>query len=625
MKAVIRSLTVENFKGFDFFSLVIDGKNADVTGANATGKTSLYDGFLWLFTDKDSQGRSNFEVKPLNKDGVKVEGLEPPTVTAEMDFDGEIVEFKKSLLEKWVRPRGKAEPEFKGNEFKYWIDGEPVKKKKWDARLENFVQGDFLRLLTNPFYFASMAWKERRNLLVKVCGDVTDADVIASSEALAGLPELLGRYSVDARRAVISEDKAKKSKRKGEVPARIDELKRSVESEDSRTVEEIKERIAFLESSVGANGVAGKKQELKRAEKALDQARKRADGERRDNTGLVDYNIRKKKGEIERLDEKEKDCVARVESARGVLENAKTELQDLRGEYRELSQKKPQGEKFCPYCEAELSGDKLQEAMDRARADIAKELEKINERGKNAKERVEREEKEITRLQAEIEAVKKDRESARKEVALLEVKKKEAADARNEADDEADAEIERIERLRAEIEAAEKGEGDTTELEKSLCYERDCLAGKQNREKVAERISELKAEEKELAQAVEALEKEEALLDLFIKTKVEMLEDKINGFFDFARFRMYEVYNNGNVSEACEILYNGVPFHSGLNRGAQINVGLDIIRALSLYYGVSLPVWVDNAEAVSELADPGGQVVGLYVAPAGEGLRVRVK
>ena len=56
-----------------------------------------------------------------------------------------------------------------------------------------------------------------------------------------------------------------------------------------------------------------------------------------------------------------------------------------------------------------------------------------------------------------------------------------------------------------------------------------------------------------------------------------------------------------------------MPYGSGLNNGARINVGLDIIRTLSEHYGIKAPVFVDNAESVTDLIDPGTQMIKLVV------------
>jgi chromosome segregation ATPase len=136
------------------------------------------------------------------------------------------------------------------------------------------------------------------------------------------------------------------------------------------------------------------------------------------------------------------------------------------------------------------------------------------------------------------------------------------------------------------------------------------------------RIQELKEQEKELAKAFEKLESEMYLTEQFIRTKVNMLESKINSRFKLARFKLFEQQINGGLSEVCEALFNGVPYSGGLNNAARINVGLDIINTLSEHYGFTAPIFIDNAEAVTQLIDTRGQQIRLIVSEQDKALRI---
>jgi len=56
-----------------------------------------------------------------------------------------------------------------------------------------------------------------------------------------------------------------------------------------------------------------------------------------------------------------------------------------------------------------------------------------------------------------------------------------------------------------------------------------------------------------------------------------------------------------------------VPYGYGLNTGAEINVGLDIVRTLSAHYGIKAPIFIDHAESVTDILDPGTQTIKLMV------------
>ena len=78
---------------------------------------------------------------------------------------------------------------------------------------------------------------------------------------------------------------------------------------------------------------------------------------------------------------------------------------------------------------------------------------------------------------------------------------------------------------------------------------------------------------------------------------------------------MFEPQINGGVKDVCQATYNGVAVNKGLNTAATINVGLDIVNALSTYYGVTAPVFIDNAESITNIIDSDSQLIKMYVTP----------
>ena len=139
------------------------------------------------------------------------------------------------------------------------------------------------------------------------------------------------------------------------------------------------------------------------------------------------------------------------------------------------------------------------------------------------------------------------------------------------------------------------------------------LAALDAAEKTKTRIEELKQEEKDLSEKYEDLEKQLFLMEKFIIKKVEMLEDKINSKFRVAQFKLFEQQINEGIKECCITTVNGVPYGSGLNKGMEINAGLDIIHTLSEHFGIRAPVWIDNAEAVTKLLEIPSQTFKLIV------------
>lgn len=148
------------------------------------------------------------------------------------------------------------------------------------------------------------------------------------------------------------------------------------------------------------------------------------------------------------------------------------------------------------------------------------------------------------------------------------------------------------------------------------------IARIQQRENGQKRIEELKIQEQQLAREYERLESELFLCETFVKTKVGLLEARVNGMFEFTRWKLFEELINGGISEVCEATVDGVPYSSGLNNGMRIASGMDCIKVLQKHYNFAAPIWIDNAEAFCHLPEMNCQVVKLFVSGQDKELRV---
>jgi len=120
------------------------------------------------------------------------------------------------------------------------------------------------------------------------------------------------------------------------------------------------------------------------------------------------------------------------------------------------------------------------------------------------------------------------------------------------------------------------------------------------------------------------------LTEEFIRAKANLAEENINSHFPSnIRFRLFDVQINGGVNDCCEALVNSngsyVPYGGGLNNAARINAGLAIINVLADYYKFNAPIFIDNAEAVTNLIETRGQQIRLVVSEPDKELRVEVE
>lgn len=646
------SLNLKHFKGVRNFTLEARGENVSIYGDNATGKTTLMDSFLWLLFGKDSANRADFDIKTLDDSGQALHGLDH-SVEATIELGGRPMTLCKVYSEKWTKRRGAATKTFTGHTTDHFLDGVPVQKKEYDAAIADIIDEDAFKLLTNPRYFNDMLhWQKRREILLEVCGDVSDADVIASDKALARLPEILGNRTLEDHRKVLAARKAELNREMDKIPVRIDEVTQGLPElpESSResyineisVLSELKKGAEERRLRIEAGGeIAEKQKALRELESELldmqNQLRSgigdKVDGARADRSKVM----------------VEMDCLnSAIRSNRNALDDNQREIgrlearmDQLRAEWGRENEKVFEFEQndTCPTCGQPLPAEQLKAAREKAVADFnqskAQKLETITKQGKDDRARAGELalqnaglEKEIRSDEKALQLLQQESEQLQQRIDVL------TAQAANVMSDPAYVEKAAGKQiLENAVVALKIGNQDSIaaadteirDLETKIAEARSTVITFDFHEASQARIKELKELERELAAEYERLEEELYLTEEFIRTKVKLLEDKINSRFEYARFKLFNVLVNGAVEECCETLFLGVPYSSALNNAAQINVGLDIINTLSEHYEFEAPIWIDNREAVTRLIPTRAQLISLIVSEPDKKLRVEIE
>lgn len=646
-------LTLLNFKGIRNFTLDTHGDNANVYGDNGTGKTTLFDSLQWLLFGKDSTGKE-CSVKPLREDGSEIHHLDTE-VEGIFELDGRTVTLKKVFHEKWTKKRGSATQEFSGHTTDYAIDGVPRPKKEYDSFIAGIANENVFRLVTNPAYFnEQLEWQDRRKILMTICGDISDTDVIAADPELAELPHILQGQSLEDRRKVIQARQTAINKELKEIPARIDEVQRGlpdVNGIGARTA--IETEIASLKKQRDTkqaeiirvqNGgeVAEQQNQLREVEgRIIDiQNKYRADTQ--------DRNLAKK-AKVQELTMRARQGNAAITERQQMIERNQNEIKNnmancdsLRADWYDVSKKEfaYQGETVCPTCGQDLPADQIEQAREKALADFnlkkSQQLENINRTGKTTKQATEALEAKNATLTDEIAKLTDEKNRIEQEAAALQAEIDNATPQDHEAlESRADYKaamkekgniLKHIDDLKAQAQTVLQGIRDEVNvLSQDISAREHNLSLLDARKNSLDRITELETQEKTLAAEYETLQGQLYVTDQFVKDKVKLLESKINAKFKMARFKLFDTQVNGGLVECCKTTYKGVPYGSGLNNAARINVGLDIINTLSEYYGFTAPIFVDNAEAVTELTSTDSQVIRLVVSGKDKPLRVEAE
>lgn len=274
MKTIkLKSLSLVNFKGQRDLTIEFSEKETFVCGENATGKTTIFDSFLWLMFGKDSTGRSdsNFNIKTLDKNGVPVLHLEH-SVTGVLDVDGAEVKLQRKYVEKWLKVNGSTEETLQNHLTQFFRNDVKLStKKEYDAVVAEILPEDIAKMITNPFYFVSLPTDTQKDMLLDMSGNITDNEIAALDPSYVQLLADLNGRSMEQYTKEIASKKRSIKEELAVIPSQIDtanRLKPEAEnwSELDSKLEETKKRVAEIDSMLADRSkVSDKDYEAKRA------------------------------------------------------------------------------------------------------------------------------------------------------------------------------------------------------------------------------------------------------------------------------------------------------------------------------------------------------------------------
>jgi DNA repair exonuclease SbcCD ATPase subunit len=629
------SIHYHNFKGLTDYTLSLNGDNAAVAGKNATGKTTLFDGFLWLLFGKNSDEAAKFNAKPLDDHGNEKLGLEP-LVEATIEVDGTQVALKRVSEEVWSKPKGKLERQRKSDTTVLYVDGVPKKVREYQDYISTLINEDTFKLLTNPLAFNNLHWKKRREILFQLVDDVEDDDVIKSNQDLKELTKILNGHSVADQLKVIEAQRKQIKKDINSVPDRIDEATRAqpeLSSTDKSTLEAIQkdyqDSLAKAQQELQLAQTVGDTVEVKAqiadiSNKIIAEQSSFLQANNMLTAGLVDdINTQQYKvNEAQQAAITNEQIVNQLQQQYNAAEEQRKLL--LEKYHREKSITFDDDQMTCPTCGQDLPADKVAEHRDKFNQEHSDKLAKLIEQGKDALTRRDKYADEYhdseTRSQALSETFNQERD--RSDALKAELAKTKAEAPKFEETDEyrelqqqkADLQLKLDNASSDNAQAVAGVQQRIDEIDAGIKQVQGELAKFDQVIAQQKRVEELKQEELKLKQKYEDLDKQVYLLDQFTRAKASMMTEKINTKFKLVTFKLFDVLKTGDTSEICETLVDGVPYSTDLNNAAKINGGLDIINTLSDFYQVTAPIFVDNAESVNQLLPTDAQRIALLVS-----------
>lgn len=641
MKIEIVKLVLHNFKGQKHLEVPLNEGMNSVQGRNATGKTTIFDAFSWCLFGKDSDDRTDFNVKTLNPDGEPEHHLEH-SVELTLKVDDQKITFKRVFEEQWTKPKGQKEQIFSGHTTSYYVNDVPCSMKEYNLKVETICRPDVFKFITNPLYFPLMAWSKQREILTVIAGTMPE---VQPSEALA---ELLGRITGKT----LKEYKAEIKKKKDLAQAELDGIEPRIKENDLKKtgVLELGYDYPAIEKELAAIRleISGIDQTIAEVAKQKDAAgQKRLEIQAKINNLKIDQQRietetrimansagESAKMEFDRLTTQLKakqtaktDTEATINSENANLAVIEKKISDLRAEWHTENDKRMNISDdilACPTCGREFDESQVNEKKAalalKFNESKARRLAEIESEGKTLASR--KEDKtalilsltsDLSQIETEIFELTQRRDAAEKALPQEVVSITPMLEAHEQYQKNRE-EISALEQSLTTITVpgVEQYQARRRELDTDLARLNAVFQTRTIITDCDARIEQLKAEQKRLAQVIADYEKDENTMLDHTKAKIRVVEERVNSMFKIARFKMFNILINGSEDETCECMVRGVPFRD-LNNGMKIAAGIDIINTLSNYYHINAPIFIDNAEAINVIPETRSQVIGLFV------------
>ena len=643
MKEVkIKSISLRNFRGIQKFELNDIPDVLSIHGMNGSGKTSIYDAWLWLLFGKDHEGRADHELKPKGKNRVNVE------VEAVILVDMKPTRLKRVYREDWVKPRSESEEVFKGNTTDYYINEVGVKKSEYMQAVSDICEETLFKIVTNPHYFASMTKEQQREILFSLIPEITNEQIAREKPEFSELLKSITGVSFDNFKRELTSRKRMIKEQIEKIPTEIETTQRNMPVEENWM--EIEDNIKSLQKEIekidkSLTDIAARSEEEQKEilniqgeiNRYLEENSKM---ERQEKQQIAD-DIERKENEVRKLllsigdDERDyKAKKARKESLENDLKYYQEKIKTLIKEWKEIRAEKlefDENELICPTCKQPLPEHNIEEKrnhmVEAFNKSKAERLEANTNNGKKIRQMIDNLTGEIERINIPDEPDTSEKqteiERLKKEIQVLKEKRPQYMESIMYKANEA-----KIKELREKLYEPKQAETiqDSKDRKQKLSEEVDALKKRLfNREiidRLKKQIDEINEKKTTLNQELARLEKQEFTLKEFEFAKNTEYETRINMLFERVNFRLFKEQVDGQVVPDCEATMDGKNY-STLSSAEKIYAGLDIINGVGDHLGIFAPIFIDNRESTTVIPEMKSQIINLYVDPTYETLTLK--
>ncbi len=597
IKLFLKQFSIRNFKGIKSFDLS-PGEHNYISGRNATGKTCVFDAYCFLLFGRNSSDRPDFKAYPADDSG-------DPYVEGVFDIDGCELRLCVKMSKRW--DHSERIPKFKGFEIKRWVNDRAVNKEEYAEVIEDICETDIFKILTNPCAMEFIPWGRLRQILNRLSPAAPYRAVAEESERLKELVGLLDEAAPEELKPRLAMEIGEIKSAIEEIPVKRGEVLLNIGEEGD--IEEIDIKIKGIKEEIkeAQNLIAVKKKpnadirELSRLEGIRQKTLlrlKEKELETKNKLCELERQLRDKNSEIKHLSDEAKKLENTLTRA-----NRRAEELDVKIAERENAEIKVS--EYCSLCGNKLKKGQINAMVEKMAEEKKAELEAMYGKYElilfeisSLKDELEKNSHHINKLKDEASHIS----GALAKVQPVRYEK-------GEVDKSIDQLKLRIAPLTDEVGRLEDYISNLNERLETLYEAKNKVIANINAKK---RLSELDGEEKGLKNKLKELKYRDSLLDELIKRTMEYSSLKINSHFERVYFKMYRDFIKGGSENCCIAEIDGVGY-ADLNRGGKTEAGLELIKGLSDYFGIYVPVFIDNRESLTSLSLPKSQIFELKV------------
>ena len=630
MKARIKRLELNNFKGCRNATYEFGGKSNSILGQNGAGKSTIATAWYWVFANCDSDLHNNPAIFPLDVEECT------PTVRVWLKCGEKSVEVAK-MQKRTVKKSKTGGADTVSLSNSYEVNSVEYGERDFKKKMAEYgFDFDLFLPLSHPDVFTSQKSADMRKVLFGMASEQSDFDIALQTDDCVEATNLLKMYTFDEVKAMQNATLRKIREEYGKdgeiLRAKIEGMEQSKTDIDVAELELLKnslnEQISenktkqediskeFEEQQKASDGIIELKMDLNSIQQKANESLENKRREIRSELSDLDFQMKEVKHQI-RLNKQD------IQSAEDSIKRNTTQIQICRQKWSALdSQVKAENERvfdenslICSYCGQEYQEEKKDELRADFASHKAEEVERLKgeqaavaERGNDLKVEINKEKAEIEQLKAALKENEDEEINLAESIKGLEKCLEEVPQSIDISDR---PEVQEIQKQIAEKEAAmnkgnsaeeirKKLKAEGEELQKQMDVANGQIVLSQKNVEIDEQIAALRKKQGEFEQNKANAEKILYQLDLVSKRKNELLTDQVNSHFKLVKFRLFDYLKNGNVVDDCEPTIDGKSLKDHSNGALRVLAKLDIVDGLQRFYGQYYPVFAEDFSIVTD-------------------------